>query len=203
MTHALVVFAKAPVAGAAKTRLIPALGAEGAALLAERLLRHTLQMAGSLPWQHRSLCVTPDPAHPAFARALADAAGSWQLALQGNGDLGMRMDRALTRSIAAYGRAVLIGTDAPALDAGMLCAADAALDDHDAVFVPALDGGYALVGLRRPLPALFAGMAWSTPTVMAETRHRLQQAGVRWRELPPVADVDEPADLVHLPDSWR
>ena len=81
------------------------------------------------------------------------------MTLQGDGDLGARMDRALTRALAAHDAAMLIGTDAPALDAAALRRAAAALARHDAVFVPALDGGYALVGLRRPASGLFAGVA--------------------------------------------
>ncbi len=112
------------------------------------------------------------------------------------------MHRAFVRVLALHDRAVMIGTDAPALDAACLRQALGALTEHDAVFVPALDGGYALVGLRRPQGCLFDGMAWSKAEVMARTRDRLKTAGLSWVELPPVADVDEPADLVHLPAGW-
>ena len=78
-----------------------------------------------------------------------------------------------------------------------------ALRTHDAVFVPALDGGYALVALRRPAPALFEDIAWSTDTVMARTRERAAAAGLSLAELAPVADIDEPADLIHLPPHWQ
>jgi len=124
------------------------------------------------------------------------------LAAQGPGDLGQRMHRAFARHLWRPGRALLIGTDAPALDAAMLRAAAQALQDHDLVFVPALDGGYALVGQRRADPRWFSGMTWSHPRVMADTRERLRAAGVRWAELPPVADIDEPADLARLPPGW-
>ncbi|MFY9460715.1 MAG: DUF2064 domain-containing protein, partial [Aquabacterium commune] len=80
--------------------------------------------------------------------------------------------------------------------------ASSALLDHEAVFVPALDGGYALVGQRRADPRWFSDMAWSHERVMEETRERLRAARVRWAELPPVADIDEPGDLVHLPPGW-
>jgi glycosyltransferase A (GT-A) superfamily protein (DUF2064 family) len=105
----------------------------------------------------------------------------------------------------ADGPLLLMGTDAPALDAARLHAAAAALQQHAAVFVPAHDGGYALVGLRGAdaapalLAALFAGMHWSTPQVMAHTRARLAAVGVAHAELPAVHDIDEPADLQHLP----
>jgi rSAM/selenodomain-associated transferase 1 len=197
---AIVVFAKAPVAGQAKTRLIPALGAAGAAALAERLLGHAVAAAVAAGADTVELCTTPDAAHPAFVR-LARAHGI-TLTGQGDGDLGARMDRALARALQQHGRALLIGTDAPALTGMRLAEAAAALATHDAVFVPALDGGYALVGLRRATPALFSGIAWSTPQVMAQTRERAAAAGLRWAELTPLADIDEPADLVHLPAGW-
>ncbi len=200
----LIVFAKAPVAGNAKTRLIPALGAAGAAALAERLLQHAVAACLAARANGESpaveLCTTPDTRHPAFQR-LARARGL-VLSTQGEGDLGARMDRALTRALSTAQAALLIGTDAPALDSPMLVQAAQALDQHDAVFVPALDGGYALVGLRRPAPQLFHRMAWSTPQVMADTRERARQTGLRWTELPAVADIDLPADLVHLPAGW-
>jgi glycosyltransferase A (GT-A) superfamily protein (DUF2064 family) len=113
------------------------------------------------------------------------------------------MAQALNRALADSPRVLLIGTDAPALDAAMLQRAALALDDADAVFVPALDGGYALVGLRQPAPSLFDGMAWSTARVMADTRQRLATAGLRHVELPPLHDIDGPADLVHLPAGWQ
>lgn len=202
MSTALIIFAKAPVAGRAKTRLMPALGAEGAAHLAERLLHHTLQQAGALAPAHLELCVTPDTQHPAFDQARRDCGGDLHLTLQGDGDLGERMHRALSRALQQHDKVLLIGTDAPALDAATLARAEVALDRDDAVFVPALDGGYALIGLTRPAPALLLGMTWSTPRVMSDTRDRARHAGMDWTELPPVADIDEPADLAHLPPGW-
>lgn len=203
MSSALVVFAKAPVAGLAKTRLIPALGPDGAARLAERLLEHTLQQAMALPVEHLELCVSPTDLHPAFERARQAAPGRVHITWQGEGDLGQRMHRALSRVLASHQRALLIGTDAPALSTRRLAQALQALNAHPAVFVPAWDGGYALVGLTRPAPDLFEGMAWSTPQVMQDTRDRARQAGLPWVELPPVHDIDEPADLVHLPEGWQ
>jgi len=201
MSTAVIVFAKAPVPGLAKTRLMPALGVEGAAALAARMLRHTVGQAVAAGLGPVELCVTPDEGHP-LLRAAAAACGA-TLAAQGPGDLGERMHRALARHLARPGRALLIGTDAPALDAAALRQAAQALAGHDAVFVPALDGGYALVGLRRAEARCFAGMTWSHARVMADTRVRLRRAGLRWAELAPVADIDEPADLQHLPPGWQ
>lgn len=199
----VIVFAKAPVAGYAKTRLIPALGPQRAAALAERLLRHAVHSALEAGLGPVELCATPDTRHPAFAAL--DAAVERRV--QGDGDLGTRMARAFARRLGGEAGAsdtacLLIGTDAPGLDAAYLRAAAAALATHDAVFGPALDGGYTLVGLRRPAPGLFSDMAWSTPTVMAETRLRLATAGLRHAELAPLSDIDEAGDLVHLPPGW-
>lgn len=197
----IAVMAKAPLAGLAKTRLAPALGAAGAAALAEQLLEYAVAQAVAAGLGEVALWVTPDTAHAAFVR-LRQRHGV-ALFEQGAGDLGARMARVFEQTLAAGDTPLLLmGSDAPALHAAMLRQAAAALQTHDAVFVPALDGGYALVGLRRPQPALFDGMTWSTAAVMAHTRDRLQGAGLRWAELPPVADVDEPADLVHLPPGW-
>lgn len=196
----VIVFAKAPVPGQVKTRLVPTLGEAGAAALAARMLGHALAQAAAAGLGPVQLCAAPDATHPAL-QAAAAAAGA-TLAVQGPGELGQRMHRAFARALAQHGQALLIGTDAPALDAAVLRAAAQALQGHDAVFVPALDGGYALVGLRRADARWFAGMSWSHARVMHDTRERLRAAGVRWAELPPVADVDEPADLAHLPPGW-
>ena len=202
MTH-LIVMAKAPVPGYAKTRLIGALGAEGAARLAARLLDRAMQAARNARLGPVLLACAPDTAHPAFV-ALAAHDGVTLMA-QGDGDLGARMQRCVVHAFTqGADRALLIGTDAPALDAAMLRRADAALaaDAIDAVFVPAADGGYALVGLKQPRASLFDDMPWSTPQVMAATRQRLAQAGLRAVELPAVHDIDESADLAHLPAGW-
>lgn len=200
----IAILAKAPLAGFAKTRLAPALGAVGAAALAESLLEHAVAQAVAAGLGPLALWTTPDTTHPAFVR-LRGRHGL-DLVAQGEGDLGTRMARVFEQTLAAGAAPLLLmGTDAPALDAAMLRRAAAALDTHDAVFVPALDGGYALVGLRAwgPGPrSLFPGIAWSTPQVMAETRSRLVAARLRHAELPAVADIDEPADLGHLPAGW-
>ncbi len=214
---AIVVMAKAPVAGFAKTRLIPALGAEGAAALAQRMLLHTLTQALAANIGPVWLACAPDAAHPAFVATLdaladsrrmtqAQASASLPCFAQGQGDLGERMHRAFETVLAQQAQlagALLIGTDVPGLDATVLQAAAAALQKHDAVLVPALDGGYALIGLRQPQASLFDGMVWSTPSVMQHTRERLAAAGLRHVELAPLADIDEPHDLRHVPSVWK
>jgi rSAM/selenodomain-associated transferase 1 len=209
MSTALVIFAKAPVAGLAKTRMIPALGAQGSARMAQQLLWHAVQQAAQVPWDALALCVSPDTTHPAFAlaqdlvhKSTATLQSRLTLSLQGDGDLGQRMHRALVRGLSLHAAVLLMGTDSPGLNAAVLQQAAHALQTHDAVFVPAHDGGYALVGLRRSAPELFEGMVWSTASVMAETRVRAHRAGLRWCELAPVHDMDEPTDLHHLPPDW-
>jgi rSAM/selenodomain-associated transferase 1 len=164
------------------------------------MLQHALAQAAATGIGPVELCATPDATHPALRAAAA--ACSAALATQGTGDLGERMHRALARHLARQQRAILVGTDAPGLDASALRQAAQALDEHDAVFVPAHDGGYALVGLCRPDARLFRGLSWSHSQVMAQTRERLRATGLRWVELASVADIDEPADLVHLPPGW-
>lgn len=196
----VIVMAKAPVPGMAKTRLIPALGAEGAAAIAHRLLERAVLQALAAGLGGVDMCCAPDLRHASFARF--GALPRVELSEQVDGDLGARMSHALERRLAREPRVLLMGTDAPALDATVLRHAAQALEHTDAVFVPAHDGGYALVGLRRPSPSLFDDMVWSTSTVMAHTRQRLAAAGLRYVELPALADIDEAADLIHLPRGW-
>lgn len=202
MKAALVVMAKAPIPGLVKTRLIAALGAEGAAHLAQRMLFHTLEQANTLEVDHLELCVSPDTSHPVFQQAHIASMGRLVLAEQGEGDLGERMNRALSRVLRVHDLALLFGTDAPALSRDLLCCALAALCSHDAVFVPAFDGGYVLVGLRRPAPSLFLNMTWSHPKVLTHTRLRAMQSSLTWLELDAVHDIDGPDDLTYLPLGW-
>ncbi len=196
---ALIIMAKAPEPGLAKTRLVPALGCEGAAGLAKQLLDHTLQTAGQTSlFDHRELCVTPCRHHPAFSLA----APIFDLTEQGEGDLGVRMQRAFDRVLSHATAAIMIGTDAPALTADLLDQAATDLELHDAVVIPALDGGYTLIGLKQVMPELFTAIPWSTAEVMSITRTRLAARGASWHEYPHMADIDEPRDLIHVPAGW-
>jgi rSAM/selenodomain-associated transferase 1 len=190
------VFAKAPIAGMAKTRLIPALGAQGAARLQREFTRHALQTAIAAGLGPVTLWCAPEADHR-FFRALRRTMGV-ECRVQARGDLGERMHAAF-QAQCARGPLLLIGTDCPALRPHDLrVAARALCNGHDAVFSPAEDGGYVLVGLRNPQPPLFSEMAWSTPTVMAETRARASGLGLRAMELGMFWDVDIPADLRRL-----
>ena len=201
----IAILAKAPLPGLAKTRLAPALGEVAAAALAARLLAHAVAQAATASLGPVTLWATPDALHPAFTQAQQRHAVT--LAVQPDGDLGVRMARVFEDGFVHGGSPILLmGTDAPDLNASVLRQAAAALQWQHAVFVPALDGGYALVGLRASPPSLlhavFSGMWWSTPHVMAQTRQRLAAAGIAHAKLPSVADIDEPADLQHLPAAW-
>lgn len=191
---AIAVLAKAPVAGFAKTRLIPALGAARAARLQERLIERTVDTACAAGTGPVTVWATPDDSHAVFAR-LRTRHGI-ALARQPAGDLGARM---LAAFKAATGPAIVIGTDCPALmPAHVRAAAEALRAGSDAAICPAEDGGYVLIGLRKPVAALFAGMNWSTDDVMAETRRRLRFQRLAWQEPATLWDVDVPQDLPRL-----
>lgn len=195
----IAILAKAPRAGFAKTRLIPALGADGAARLARRLLDHALAQAHAARIGPVALCVTP--ASDAMWRQMQLPAGT-QLSDQGDGDLGDRLARVCECVARAGGPVLLMGTDCPALDAERLGAIAAQLATHDAVMVPATDGGYTALALQRFDASLFLNIAWSTASVGATTLLRLQALGWRVAVLPALSDIDEPSDLGALPPGW-
>ena len=188
----IVIFAKAPVPGRVKTRLIPILGEAGAARLAERLLADTVAHAHAAGLATPELCATPHPDDPSWAGHLPPGV---RLADQGSGDLGARLMAAAGRVIDGGERILLIGSDCPALDGRLLAEAAARLDRHDAVIYPALDGGYVLLGLARVDPSLFADIAWSTDTVAATTIARIEALGWSLFVGETLRDIDEPADL--------
>lgn len=191
---ALAVLAKAPIPGYAKTRLIPRLGADGAAALHAALVERTLRTVASAGFADLSLWCAPTREHPFFAACRA--AGPMRLLDQPAGDLGVRMLRAFEALLPSHGPALLVGTDCPELSVAHLRDARAALTSGaDAVFIPALDGGYALVGLRRASPAVFADIPWGTADVMAATRARLRDLRWIWDELAPLRDLDTAEDL--------
>jgi rSAM/selenodomain-associated transferase 1 len=196
----LLVFARAPVPGQAKTRLIPALGPDKAAALQGALMEHTLKGSAPLRAVRRELWCSPDAKHPALREA-AQRHGLIAQVQQGP-DLGARMHHALGHALKDAPAAVLIGTDCPDLGAPLLEAAFAALAaGRDLVLGPAVDGGYYLVGLRRPCAALFEGINWGGAGVLARTRVRADGAGLDRYELPSLRDIDRPEDLAALPQS--
>ena len=191
---AVAIMAKAPVPGLAKTRLIPLLGAAGAARAQRGFVLRTLQTVRAASTGPLTLWCAPDVYHRFFT-ALQRTCGV-VCAAQAEGDLGQRMRAAMDHHFAQTPQTpwLVVGTDCPALTPAHLQQAAYALQQHDAVLIPAEDGGYVLLGLRRPMPKVFERVDWSTPRVLAQTRERLLEAGARWLELPTLWDVDEPAD---------
>lgn len=188
--------AKVPIAGEVKTRLIPAVGADGAAQLAKQLLKHSVRQALAVSLHAVELCAT-HPEHnfwkaPEFSLPL-------KLVDQGEGDLGARMARAAERVTSSGGRVILMGADCPTLDAQAIKNLAVALDHSDAVIQPAVDGGYVALGLNHFDARLFADMRWSTSGVYRETQNRIAQLGWTLQEFPALRDIDLPEDLEHLP----
>jgi len=190
----IAILAKAPIPGLTKTRLIPELGAHGAAVLQERLTERTVETAVASDTGPVTLWCAPELDHTAFQ----DLAARFPITLkrQPDGDLGERMLGAIA---AAQGPALVIGTDCPAFEpAHLRAAADALRGGADIVIIPAEDGGYVLIGTRAPQPALFSAMPWGSSSVMVETRARLAVHHLAAVELAPLWDVDRPADLARM-----
>ena len=196
----VMVFARAP--GEAKTRLIPALGEAGVAALHRRLVMHCLRAARDSRLGPVELWCAPDTSDPFFRECERRLGAS--LHAQGDGDLGARMQRAFESALAGAERAILVGSDIPALSAQYLRDADRALRrGGDAVIGPAEDGGYVLIGLSRCDAALFREIPWGGSEVLAETRRRIAALGWRVTELPALWDVDRPEDLERLSEDMR
>jgi rSAM/selenodomain-associated transferase 1 len=198
------VFAKAPIPGHVKTRLVPRLGAAGAAALHTRLLEHALNTAASAEVGGLELWCAPDDRHP----VLRDCARRFRAALkiQSPGDVGQRMLGAISAAAREGFAAVLIGSDCPSLQPTDLTAAAAALRcGHDAALVPAEDGGYVLIAARQAPAALFEDIDWGGPRVLSQTRERLSQLRWMWHELTPRWDIDRPEDYDRLirEEWWR
>jgi len=196
----IILFAKAPVAGRVKTRLIPALGAYGAAQLSRRMLDHALNIAIAADVASLELCASPPPTHPDWQNIPLPA--GIETSDQGDGDLGVRMSRAAQRGLADGQNVLLIGADCPALNTQHLRAAAAALNHHDAVLLPAQDGGYLLLGLKNHAASLFEDMPWSTAQVAELTLARMAALGWRVAVMETLQDIDRPEDLIHLPAAF-
>jgi rSAM/selenodomain-associated transferase 1 len=184
---AVLVFARAPLAGRVKRRLMPRLGAAEAARLHLRLTRRALRTAAAARLGPVTLHLTAK--HALFPRS----------SLQRGKDLGERMQRALSAALQRHRAAILIGADCPALrPADLRRAARWLAGGCEVVLGPAEDGGYVLIAARRLPPGLFEGIAWGTSGVFAATAARLDAARCRWRALQPLWDVDRPQDLERL-----
>jgi rSAM/selenodomain-associated transferase 1 len=185
--NALIVFARQPVPGRVKTRLARELGDQAACQVYAELLRITLEAASGVD-AARYLHLPPGDVlvSPGFRPGE-----------QSGRDLGERMHRAFTDAFrAGHGRVVLTGSDCPYLTPALLTDAFTALSSHDAVFGPALDGGYYLVGQAAPGKDLFSGIPFSTAEVWALTRKKLEASAIRFSVLPELEDIDEA-------DAWK
>lgn len=194
----IAVLSRYPEPGRTKTRLIPALGAREAARIHRELAGRTVLVArvasGMLAGAFELHGTGASPR--AFQRWLGPLAHRTQT----GGDLGDRMMAALAPHLeAGRGPALIVGTDCPWLEPRHLVEACTRLAEHDVVIGPALDGGYYLLGLRRPVPEIFSDMHWGTGHVLDATRERLDRLGLRVSLLEPLGDVDLPEDV----EAWR
>lgn len=185
----LVLFARYPAPGACKTRLIPALGPEGAAAIHRRLTERTLEV----------LRASGAPVTVAFTGAGADAFAAWlgpdvALVEQADGDLSARLLACLDPA-----PVIFFGADTPDIATHHVEAAMAALSEHEVVIGPAEDGGYYLIGMRQPMTELLTDMPWSTDQVLPETLARLAARGIAPVLLEMLADCDRPEDLARWP----
>jgi rSAM/selenodomain-associated transferase 1 len=190
----ILLFAKAPVPGRVKTRLIPVLGAEGAARLTQELAATCIAAAVASRTGPVSLWGTPDCLHPFFARMSRDH--GVELRTQEGRDLGERMDHALSVSLNQHAAVLLAGTDLchPTPRLFRTAAELLTRGTAEAVLVPSVDGGYVLIGLRKPCPQLFRDLDWGTEGVCAETLRRMDAQALTCRLLPPERDLDTAAD---------
>lgn len=202
---ALVIFAKAPIAGQVKTRLCPPLTPDEAATLHGSFVLDTLERTKAavskfkLPLD-RYLACAPSSTH-VFFKIMEERQGVRVIDQMGD-DLGSRMNQAFETLFArGYKHGLIIGTDAPSLPLERYQQALTALESHDLVLGPALDGGYYLIGLNRPIPDLFTGIPWSTEQVLALTQEKAGALGLKTALLTPWRDVDTIADLQALIES--
>ncbi|BAZ14863.1 hypothetical protein NIES4071_67330 [Calothrix sp. NIES-4071] len=191
MQH-LILFTRYPEPNRTKTRLIPTLGAQGAANLHREMTEHTLSKVIPLSV---SIEVRFTGGNLELMQAWLGSNFIYQP--QGEGDLGERMARAFNDSFqrGAETKTIIIGSDCPGINAQILTTAFAHLNEVDLVLGPALDGGYYLIGLRRLIPELFKNINWGTSQVGKQTIDIAQSLGLYQAYLAPLADVDRPEDL--------
>ncbi len=196
----IIIMTKYPTPGGVKTRLIGSLSPESAADLYERCIRLTFNVAAPLMGDQTRVVVAGAPDDADFSRLLPPG---FECRPQGEGDLGARIGRAMNRAFAGgASRAIVIGCDCPDLQTSTLQDALGALEAPDAAVIgPAADGGYYLLGIRRPVPGLFEGIDWSTERVCSQTVERFHDGGCHVHTLPRLSDLDEPEDLVRFADS--
>ena len=193
----ILVFAKAPISGEVKTRLLPLMNAEAATTLHKKLVFDILSVAVESKVGSVELWCTPSIEHPFFIQCAEKF--KVELHRQIEGDLGRRMAYAFDKTLERAPMALLIGTDCPSLTSNDLKESKEVLEQGTPVVItPVEDGGYVLIGLRQYEPTLFEGISWGTSSVLEETRERLRRLRWRWRELTERWDVDLPEDVERL-----
>jgi len=193
----LIVFTRWPEPGATKTRLIPAMGAAGAAALQRRMTQHMLRTTDRLAAAH-GVHVEVRFTGGDADRMTACFGAARHYEPQGEGDLGARLERAIQEALAAGAQRVcVVGTDCPAIDADLLRRAFESLEEADVVIGPAEDGGYYLLGMRSARPALFDRIPWSTDRVLETTLRAAEAEHLSVARLPVLRDIDRPEDLEH------
>ncbi len=198
----LIIFAKAPIPGQVKKRLMPVLGAMGSAKLHQEMLEQKLRLTHDHQIAPTELHCWPDKLHPYFQEAQIRYA--LQLHDQQGEDLGQRMAHSMQRSIDRHRNVVLIGTDSPPLDSSYLTHAFQTLQDGaNAVIGPAQDGGYILIGLSRFDADIFAEIEWGGRDVCNQTISRLERLSYNHVVLDTLWDVDRPEDLERLGDYYN
>jgi len=196
MSRILMIFAKAPVPGQSKTRLIPMLGAQGAADLQAQLLRHVVAELSDPRWQVQLWCA-PDCSHPLFVE-LAERYGM-TLHQQQGGHLGERMAHAFDQALAQGGQVVIVGADCPAINRELVEKSFEILEkEQKVVIAPAEDGGYVMLGLNRPMRQIFAALPWGSGQVLAATEQILRTQQVGYVLQPVLWDVDREQDVLRL-----
>ena len=203
MSHdtAILVFAKAPVEGEVNTRLIPDIGVQAATQLQHDLVHQRLTMLRRAKLGDVILMCSPDEEQDFFLRCKREY--SVELRRQTGGSLGERMLNGVREALTRYKHCIVIGTDAPALDARLIKKAIDTLHDAEVVFVPAEDGGYVLLGLQQCCDVLFQDIDWGTAEVMQQSRERLDENNISYKTLETCWDVDRLEDYQRYLDYVR
>lgn len=190
---ALLVFTRAPVAGQTKTRLIPLLGAQGAAEFHQTVLMETLASAKASDFESVEIWSDTELKHPFLQQCILDFSCTSKIQ-QGN-DLGEKMHYAMQASLATNAFVVLIGSDCPTITTDILNQSFQQLSNgKDAVLGPANDGGYYLIGLKRQNPEIFQDICWGEYDVAEKTRQKFVRLGLEYVELEELSDIDTPDD---------
>ncbi|MBL4761237.1 MAG: TIGR04282 family arsenosugar biosynthesis glycosyltransferase [Gammaproteobacteria bacterium] len=196
----VLLFAKAPVAGYCKTRLIPALGLEATTHLHQKMINHCLATLQTMQRRNHKLYsyeLWSDDSQHAFI-AQAGATHQIKIQQQSGTDLGQKMFNALNTALKTSKKVILIGSDCPEIDSDYIDLAKQKLDSCDVVIGPAIDGGYVLIAVRKITPEIFNYINWGSDQVLQQTKSQLQQSSLSWCLLSALTDIDTAADLQRL-----